>query len=101
MHDFRRNGGAPGPDHFSSLVNKTVVNHTKLPASRRRLDGGNAAVNGYVAVSASAGRDGDDVSNKDKEYVRRRLGEVMGTINELLDELRCDLADECAEDDDA
>ena len=53
------------------------------------------------AVSASAGGDGDDVSNKDKEYVRRRLGEVMGTINELLDELRCDLADECAEDDDA
>lgn len=43
------------PDHFSSIVNGTLVNKTKLPASRRRLDGGNATENAYVSVSNSAG----------------------------------------------
>ena len=55
IHITAGNGGAPGPDHFSSVVNKTLVNHTKLPASRRRFDGGNATANPYVCVSNSAG----------------------------------------------
>ena len=35
--------------------NGSLVNRTKLPASRRRLDGGNATENAYVSVSNSAG----------------------------------------------
>ena len=55
VHVTAGNGGAPGPDHFTSVVNRTLVNRTKLPASRRRLDGGNATENAYVSVSNSAG----------------------------------------------
>ena len=54
IHITAGNGGAPGPDHFSSVVNHTLVNHTKLPASRRRLDGGNATANGYARAWARA-----------------------------------------------
>jgi hypothetical protein len=46
--------------HFISTFlqvgpNHTLINHTKLPASRRRLDGGNATANPYVSVAGSAG----------------------------------------------
>ena len=56
IHITAGNGGAPGPDHFSSRgPNGTLINHTALPMSRKRFSGGNALVNGYVAVSNSAG----------------------------------------------
>lgn len=56
IHITAGNGGAPGPDHFSSKgPNGTLINHTALPMSRKRFSGGNALENGYVAVSNSAG----------------------------------------------
>lgn len=56
VHITAGNGGAPGPDHFSSLSpNRTLINHTALPMSRKRFSGGDALTNGYVAVSTSAG----------------------------------------------
>ena len=57
IHVMAGNGGAPGPDHFTALnrTDGTLLNKTKLPTSRRRLDGGNASANAYVCVAGSAG----------------------------------------------
>ena len=73
VHITAGNGGAPGPDCFSRLVNKTVlVNGTILPASRRRNDGGNATVNGYQRVLNSAG------------YLRMRLANASTAVVEYV-----------------
>ena len=73
VHITAGNGGAPGPDCFSRLVNKTIlVNGTILPASRRRNDGGNATVNGYQRVANSAG------------YLRMRLANASTSVVEYV-----------------
>lgn len=64
--------------------NHTLVNHTKLPASRRRLDGGNATANGYVCVAGSAGYLRVTLATAATamvEYVLASDGSVFDTFN--------------------
>ena len=61
-----------------------MINHTKLPASRRRLDGGNATVNPYVSVAGSAGYLRVTLSTPalaTVEYVLASDGTVFDTFN--------------------